>query len=173
MQKRSIGAWIAPLALAASLVPAAAHAADLKIGFVDLRKAVFSSKEGKLAQEKFAKIEEAKEGELKPRQEEVRKLEEEYEKQKYVLSPEALQDRRFEIIKMRRDLERDLHEAEDDLQIKQVQLLQPIQKKIEKVVEEVGKENGYTMIVDKSTQGLLYSLEGNDITELVIQKLNK
>jgi outer membrane protein len=169
---RSIGARIATLVLAVWLVPAAA-AADLKIGFVDLRKAVFSSKEGKAAQEHYAKMEEAKEGTLRPRQDELRKLEEEYEKQKFVLSPEALQDRRFEIIKMRRDLERDLREAEDDLQIRQLQLLQPIQKKVAKVVEQVGKDNGYTMIVDKSAQGLLFYQDGNDITELVVQKLNQ
>jgi outer membrane protein len=118
-------------------------------------------------------MEEAKEGTLRPRQDELRKLEEEYEKQKFVLSPEALQDRRFEIIKMRRDLERDLREAEDDLQIRQLQLLQPIQKKVAKVVEQVGKDNGYTMIVDKSAQGLLFYQDGNDITELVVQKLNQ
>lgn len=170
---RRIGARLAVAVLAAWLVPAVAAAADLKIGFVDLRKAVFSSKEGKAAQEQYAKMEEAKEGTLRPRQEELRKLEEEYEKQKFVLSPEALQDRRFEIIKMRRDLERDLREAEDDLQIRQLQLLQPIQKKVAKVVEQVGKDNGYTMIVDKSTQGLLFYQDGNDITELVVQKLNQ
>lgn len=169
---RFVGVQIAAAALAAWLVPAVA-AADLKIGFVDLRKAVFSSKEGKTAQEQYTKMEEAKEGTLRPRQEEVRKLEEEYEKQKYVLSPEALQDRRFEIIKMRRDLERDLREADDDLQIRQLQLLQPIQKKVAKVVEQVGKDNGYTMILDKSAQGLLFYQEGSDITELVVQKLNQ
>ncbi len=173
MHTRSIGAAIAPLALALLLAPAAARAAEPKFGFVDLRKAVFSSREGKAAQEQFAKLEEAKAAELRPRQEALRKLEEEYEKQKYVLSPEALQDRKFEIIKQRRDLERDLREAEDDLQIRQVQLLQPIQKKVAKVVEDVGKQNGFTMIVDKSTQGLLFFDEGSDVTELVVQRLNQ
>jgi outer membrane protein len=167
---------IAAAALAASvlvLAPARGGAAEPKIGFVDLRKAVFASREGKAAQEQFGKLEEAKAAELRPRQEELRKLEEEYEKQKFVLSPEALQDRRFEIIKLRRDLERDLREAEDDLQIRQVQLLQPIQKKVAKVVEDVGKQNGFTMIVDKGTQGLLFWNESSDITDLVVQRLNQ
>jgi outer membrane protein len=170
---RPPGATVALFVLSLLLAPGEALAAEPKIGFVDLRKAVFSSREGKAVQEQFSKIEEAKAAELRPRQEELRKLEEEYEKQKYVLSPEALQDRRFEIIKMRRDLERDLREAEDDLQIRQVQLLQPIQKKVAKVVEDVGKQNGFTMIVDKSAQGLLFFQESSDITELVVQRLNQ
>jgi outer membrane protein len=173
MYMRPPGATVALFVLSLLLAPGEALAAEPKIGFVDLRKAVFSSREGKAVQEQFSKIEEAKAAELRPRQEELRKLEEEYEKQKYVLSPEALQDRRFEIIKMRRDLERDLREAEDDLQIRQVQLLQPIQKKVAKVVEDVGKQNGFTMIVDKSSQGLLFFQESSDITELVVQRLNQ
>jgi outer membrane protein len=173
MHIRSIGAASAALAAAVLLAPAPASAAEPKIGFVDVRKAVFSSREGKAAQEQFGKLEEAKAGELRPRQEELRKLEEEYEKQKYVLSPDALQDRKFEIIKQRRDLERDLRAAEDDLQIRQVQLLQPIQKKVAKVVEEVGKQNGFTMIVDKGTAGLLFWAESDDITEMVVQRLNQ
>jgi Skp family chaperone for outer membrane proteins len=96
---------IAAAALAASvlvLAPARGGAAEPKIGFVDLRKAVFASREGKAAQEQFGKLEEAKAAELRPRQEELRKLEEEYEKQKFVLSPEALQDRRFATCARRR-----------------------------------------------------------------------
>jgi outer membrane protein len=173
MHIRPIRAAHAAFAVCLLLAPARGFAAEPKIGFVDLRKAVFSSREGKAAQDQFGKLEEGKAAELRPRQEALRKLEEEYEKQRFVLSPEALQDRKFEIIKQRRDLERDLRAAEDDLQIKQVQLLQPIQKKVAKVVEEVGKQNGFTMIVDKGTQGLLFWSESDDITELVVQRLNQ
>jgi outer membrane protein len=175
MRKRIPG-FIAPLLLV-PLVSLGAFAesagAAEKIGFVDLRKAVFSSEEGREAQRQFSKLEEQKLDTLRPRREELQKLEEEYESQKYVLSAEALQERRLEIMKRRRDLERDLREAEDDLQIRQVQLLQPIQKKIAAVVGQVGKENGFTMIVDKSTNGLVYFEESLDVTDLVIQKLNE
>ncbi len=176
MRIRSLRTGLALAALAGLLAPAAALAQvtnGSRVAFVDLRKAVFNSKEGRAAQEQFAKLEEAKFAELRPRRDQLRQLEEEYEKQKYVLSPEALQDRRLEIVQLRRGLERDLRAAEDDLQIRQVQLLQPIQKKIADVVQSVGKDRGFTMIVDRSTQGLLYYQESLDITDLVIEKLNQ
>jgi outer membrane protein len=159
-------------ALAVLASPAAALAQEVRVAFVDLRKAVFNSREGRNAQEQFAKLEEAKLDQLRPRRDELRRLEEEYEKQRYVLSPEALQERRLEIVKIRRDLEREFRAAEDDLQIRQVQLLQPIQKKIARVVQEVGKDQGFTMIVDQSTEGLLFFRDSLDITEMVIQRLN-
>ena len=172
MHIRSLVPWGIALALGATAAPPA-QAEDVRLAFVDLRKAMFNCKEGRTAQEQFAKFEEQKLEELRPRREELRSLEEEYEKQRFVLSPEALQDRRLDIVKKRRDLERDLREAEDELQIRQVQLLQPIQKRIAEVVKELGEERGYTMIVDKSTQGLLYFEDGLDVTDAVIAELNK
>jgi outer membrane protein len=172
MHMRRLVPWGIVLILAAMLAPLA-QAQSGRMAFVDLRKAMFNSKEGRAAQEQFAKFEEAKLGELRPRREELRSLEEEYEKQRFVLSPEALQDRRLEIVKKRRDLERDLREAEDELQIRQVQLLQPIQKRIAEIVQQFGKDQGYTMIVDKSAQGLLYFEEKLDVTDQVIAELNK
>lgn len=172
MHMRRLVPWGIALILAAMLAPLA-QAQTGRMAFVDLRKAMFNCKEGRAAQVQFAKIEEQKRDELRPRQEELRSLEEEYEKQRFVLSPEALQDRRLDIVKKRRDLERDLREAEDELQIRQVQLLQPIQKRIAEIVNEVGKDKGYTMIVDKNAQGLLYFEEKLDITDQVIAELNK
>ncbi len=172
MHMRWLVPWGIALALGALLAPVA-QAQNGRTAFVDLRKAMFNSKEGRAAQEQFAKFEEAKIGELRPRREELRSLEEDYEKQRFVLSPEALQDRRLDIVKKRRDLERDLREAEDELQIRQVQLLQPIQKRIAEVVKTVGEQHGYTMILDKSAQGLIYFQEQLDVTDEVIAELNK
>jgi len=129
MHVRQLVAGFALTIFAAGVASSAARAADLRVGVVDVRKAVFSSSEGKTAQQQFSKLEDEKMSELRPRQEEVRRLEEEYEKQKFVLSPDALQERRLEIVKRRRDLERDFNEAQDDLQIYDADTL------IEEVVE--------------------------------------
>jgi len=150
----------------------AAEPARPRIGFVDQRKAVFSSKEGKDAEQRFTQIVEQRSGKLRPQREELQKLQEEYEKQKYVLSEEALQERRIDIMRRQRELERDSKELEEDLQIEQVKLLQPIQKQIEEAIQQIGKEQSLTLIIDKNMGGLLYYDESLDMTELLIQKLN-
>ena len=154
-------------------LPGTVDAADSKIGFVDQRKAVFSSKEGKEAEKRFSEIVEERSGRFRPLRDDLQRLQEEYEKQKYVLSEEALQERRIDIMRRQRDLERDSKELEEDLQIEQVKLLQPIQKRIQDVIAEIGREQGLTLIVDKSMAGLLYIDDSLNVTELLIQKLNQ
>ena len=173
MPKRSIASWVVVGCLAGLWAPAASAEDSTRLAFVDLRKAVFSSREGKAAQQEFADLEKKKLEALRPLRDELHRLEEEVEKQKYLITEEALQERQLEIMKRRRDLERDIRGAEDDLQLEQVRLLQPIQKKIAKVVEDLGKEKGFTMIVDKNTRGIVYTDKSLDVTELVVERLNK
>jgi outer membrane protein len=154
-------------------LPGRAAAADAKIGFVDQRKAVFSSHEGKDAEKKFGEIVEARWEKLRPRRDDLQRLREEYEKQKYVLSEDALQERQIDIMKRQRELERDSKELEEDLQIEQVKLLQPIQKKLQDLVAQIGKEQGLTLIIDKNAPSLLYFDDSLDVTDLLIEKLNK
>ena len=161
--------------LAGLLLPAppSLAAESLQIAFVDIRKAIFASREGKTAQQEFSRLEEDKLEELRPMRDELQRLQEEFEKQRYLITEEALAERQLEIMKRRRDLERDIRGAEDDLQIEQLRLLQPIQKKVAKVVEDLGKDKGFILIIDKNARGLLFTDKSFDVTELVIQKLNK
>jgi outer membrane protein len=166
----SVGVLVTCLA---GVSPSAGAEADgVRIAFVDLRKAVFNSREGKAAQQEFSRLEAAKLEELKPLRDELQRLEEELDKQKFLITEDALAERQLDIMKRRRDLERDIRSAEDELQLEQVRLLQPIQKKIAQVVEDLGKEKGFTMIVDKNTRGLLFSDKALEVTELVVQRLN-
>jgi len=64
----------------------------------------------------------------------------------------------------------DLQEGvQNDMQEKQLELMQPFQDKILKAIEDVAKENGYAYIFD--TQVLLYSEGGEDVSALVKKKL--
>jgi len=58
---------------------------------------------------------------------------------------------------------------QEDIQEKQMELMQPFQDKILKAIEEVAKDNGYAYIFD--TNVLLYSDGGEDVTALVKKKL--
>ena len=54
---------------------------------------------------------------------------------------------------------------------KREELYAPILLKVEKAVEEVGKENSYTMIFDASMGSILFGQDSQDITSLVKTKL--
>ena len=59
--------------------------------------------------------------------------------------------------------------VQNDMQEKQLELMQPFQDKILKAIEDVAKENGYAYVFD--TQVLLYSEGGDDVSGLVKKKL--
>jgi len=62
--------------------------------------------------------------------------------------------------------------AQQDLQKKESELLQPIIEKAKKAIEEVAKENGYTYVFDTGTGTLLYwPKDSDDILSLVKTKL--
>ena len=149
-----------------------AAAEDLKIGFVDQRRAVYNSDSGKRAEKTLTSLLEAKKGEIKPREDELKKLLEDFESQKFVLSKDALTEKQIELEKRRRDLERDRTAAEEEMQIEQRKLLAPLVEQFSKAVEEVGKEKGFDIIMDRSSPGILYYQDALDVTDLVIKRLN-
>lgn len=61
--------------------------------------------------------------------------------------------------------------AQETLQQREQDLLQPIIDRAKKAIEEVAKENGYTYIFDSGVGALLYQPESDDILPLVKKKL--
>jgi outer membrane protein len=161
------------LGLALSLfVPALEAAADFKLAVVDQRRAVMSSNQGKEAEKTLAQLQDKKKKELEPRGARCKKMQEDLEGQRFVLSEEAMQEKAIEFQSCQRDLERDFQAARDEIAVQERKLLAPIAKKLEEAVTGIGKDKGFDLVVDRSTPGVLYSTDSLDITELVIQKLN-
>lgn len=61
--------------------------------------------------------------------------------------------------------------AQEDLQKKQSELLQPIIDKAKNAIEKVAKANGYTLIIDSRAGTLLYSAPSEDLLPLVKKEL--
>ena len=149
------------------------QAAELKLGIVDSRKAMVSSSEGKAAEKVIGDLVEKKKKQIGPLEQELNRLREEFESQQFVLSREAREERRLELVKRQRDLERDMREAQDELELEQRRLMQPLVKQLNEALQELGKDKGFTMILDKTSPGVLFFSDKLDITDLVIKKLNK
>ncbi len=74
---------------------------------------------------------------------------------------------------MQQNIQQFQETAQQGMQQKQAELMQPILDKIQKAISEVGKEGGFTYIFDLATQSVAYySADSQDVTDLVKQKLN-
>jgi len=159
--------------LLAFSVPALSSAADFKLAMVDRQKALISSDKGKEAEKTLSELQDKKKEELEPRSEKCKKIQEDAESQKFVMTDEAIQEKAMEFQRCSRDLERDVQAAKDELVVQQQKLLTPIAKKLEDVVNAIGKEKSFDLILDRSTPGVLYSPDALDVTDLVIKRLNE
>ena len=162
-------------ALAALLVwgTAASEEQAIKIGVVDLEQAISSTDEGKAAREEFARKQREAESKVQPMLDRYRALEEELKAKKFVLSDDALYQKQLDLAEMRNEIQSKMREVEGQLQVDQKRLEGPLVQKLEGIIEEFGKSQGFTLIIRRGAPGVLYAREALDVTELVIERYNK
>ena len=114
-----------------------------------------------------------KRDEFKPKEEQIQRMQEELETQKFVLSKDARQERELELLKRKRSLERDLEEAQEELQIEERKLTQPIIENIIGTVKAVARDKKYTTVLARNNPILIYHSDELDITDEVIKRLDE
>ena len=144
-------------------------AAEMKIGIVDYQKALEQSAEGKKAKAAFSKKVEKAQEELKVRQEELDKLKAEMERQGGILSDEARAEKEKTYQYKLRDFQRLYKDSQEELQREDAELSDKILKGLQAVVEKLGKQEDYSLILEKSHGGVLFCAPAVDITDKVIK----
>ena len=150
----------------------AATAEGVKIGIVDIDQAISSTEAGKAAREEFARKQREAEAKIQPMLNRYKALEEELKAKKFVLSDEALFQRQLDMVEMRNEIQTKMKEIEGQMKVDQKRLEGPLVAKLGEIIQEVGKSQGFTMILRRGAPGLLYTREALDITDTVIEKYN-
>jgi outer membrane protein len=162
------------LALAALLVWGTAAQDDaIKIGIVDIDQAISSTDEGKAAREEFARKQREAEQQMQPLMDRYKGVEEELKAKKFVLSEEALFQKQLDLAEMRNLIQNKIKELEGQLQVDQKRLEGPLTAKLVEIITDVGKTQGFTLILRRGTPGVLYTREALDVTDLIIQRYNQ
>jgi outer membrane protein len=144
-----------------------------KIAVVDLDQAINATDQGKKARDELQKKRKEAEAQLKPMIERGRALAEELQSKRFVLSEEALYQKQLELAEIQNDVRAKGAELEGQFKIDYERLVGPLRQKLLEIVSEIGKSEGYTLILERGTPGLVYSREALDITDVVIQRFNK
>ncbi len=149
-----------------------AKAADQKIALVDLQKAVQATAQGKKAKTELETELEKKKKELQKKDADLKKMNEDLEKKKSVLSEEALSKKQAEFQEEMVKFRDVVGKSQMEIQKRERELTQPILDKMRKIIEKVGKEKGYTLILE-SGPFVLYADKAQDITDDVIKAFEK
>ena len=145
----------------------------MKIGVVDLDQAVMATENGKTAREQLERKKREAEAELEPMVERYRGLADEYQKKRVVLAPEKLREMELDITELQSRIELKQKEVQNRLRVDLERLLGPIREKMVQVVEKIGRDEGFSLILMRATPGIMYSREALDITDKVIENFNK
>ena len=144
--------------------------AGTKLGYVDLNRALNETNEGKAAKARLEADGKAKKQKLEMMQNDLKKMGEDLEKQKLILSADALKEKQgvfqqklMELQKTSMDYEKQFAEAE-------AAAIKPISEKLQRVIQQIGQADGYSMIVPREMA--LYSPAGSDLTDKVITAFN-
>ncbi len=159
---------IAMLMILILLTALPAFAAELKVGYVDLQKALNLSKAGEQAKEKIAVQVKGYETELDARQEELKKLKDDLEKQALLLSADALSSKERDYQQRLKEFQRYTKDIQEELQQQDADFTRAIIEEIGKVIAEVGKKEGFTMIFEQSESAVLYADDKVDLTQMII-----
>lgn len=155
----------------ASPAEAAQAAETVRIGVVDMQAVITQSARGQKARAKLQTETEAKQKDMNAREEEVRKLQAEMERQRAVLSPAALREKEETIQRKIRDVRRLAEDGQRDLNKREAELVGDIQREVVQVVTEYGKEKGYSVVLERSA-GVWYVGERADLTKDIIDRFN-
>lgn len=152
---------------------AAAQDVPIKIGVIDVEQAVNSTEEGKAAREELSRKQREAEAEVQPLASRFQELQEELKGKKFVLSDEALFQKQVELAELKNRIDNKIKELQGQLKIDQGRLEAPLRAKLAEIVEQIGKEEGYTLIIARDALGVIYSREAIDITDQVVKRFDK
>lgn len=164
--------WLVVVALL--LTGSSVFAADtLKIGFVDLVKALNESESGKKAKADLEFLIKSKQVAIDEKGKAIEKGKTDLEKQASVLSQDARKSKEEELERLIREYQRLVSDSQSEVKKKEGELTGDILKDIRTIIQKIGEEEAYTLILENAEGQILYSKKEIDLTDVVIKKHNE
>lgn len=149
-----------------------ARAAEIRIGYVDLQKALTQTDDGKTAKDKLQREFSAKQKKLDQAQEELKSEKERLDKQGPLWTDEkrrefqsTLERKFMETTQLWQQMQKELSEAE-------AKATGEIFMKMEVIIREIAETEGFTHVFDRKQSGLIFAPESMDLTPQLVRKFN-
>ena len=170
MNMKKTISMLAGLIICGLCIPALAN---VKIGYVDMQKAITETSEGKKAKDRLEKEFKKKQAELKKKEADLQSMSKDLEKKSLALSDDVKlqkqQSLQEEMLKYRELVGK----SQMEIQKKERDLTLPIIKKLKDIIDDMAKKQGYTMILEKSEQSVLWAKKEADLTDEVVKEFEK
>lgn len=165
--------WILGLAVLAFTVAPMGHADEIRIGTVDMQKALQSVDAGRKAKSELEREFNSRKKDLQKEEAALRKETDEFKKQSLVMSDEARAKKQGEIQQRIMKYQENTARSQQAIQEKERELTDPILNRLREIIGQLAKKKGYTVVLEKSDSTVLFSLDKDDLTSDVVSAYNK
>ena len=145
--------------------------AQNKFGYIDSQELLLLMPERKSAETEVQNFAKSLEAQLASMTAEYQESVQDYQANESAYTDLVKQDKIAEITGLEQRIQTFQQNAQQSLQEKEQQLLEPILSKARKAIEDVATEGGFTYIFDKSQGSILYEKESENVLPLVKRKL--
>ena len=149
---------------------------EMKVGYINADKILAELDDVRQVQIELEKEQRKIEAEYQNLQLELDSLYQSYDRQKMLMSEERRVKYENTIKSKEANLQKfQVEKVGPQGEIYQIhdRLMQPIYTKVDHIIQRVGKENGYDYIFNVVSGGIVYALPQNDLTQDVIEALQK
>ncbi len=166
------GIGIFLLIVIGGLFAGSVYSEDIKIGSVDMRRGVNECNAGNEARKALGKEVEKFQRLIGEKQKEVQEMKESLERQGLMLTPETKAAKEKEFESKVRDFQRWGEDTQNEVNQKRMEMERNISIRLVKVVQKVGADEGYTLILEKNENIVLFTSKSIDLTDRVIKAYN-
>ncbi len=146
--------------------------AQVKLAYVDLQRALLEVEDGKKAKSNLEKMKSDRQKKLDAEQDAVRKLQQDYDAQKAFMTDEIRAQKENEFREKLGQLQMTYANLQKELASEEAKITRDIFGRMAKILESMGKTNGYTMILEKTESSILWAEQSLDLTNELIRRYN-
>jgi outer membrane protein len=155
-----------------ALTARAADAPPFKVGYVDMQSALVQTDEGKRELAKMKKDFDVKQTKLDTLQADLKKLKDDFDKQAAMLNADAKAKKQAELQAKFMQVQQTYANMQTELGEKQQGVTKGIFQKMKAIIDKIGDREGYTLILDRTENNVLYYKRHMDVTDEVVRAFN-
>ena len=149
----------------------------VRIGYIDMEYLLSQMNSYQKATADLEEKSKAWKDEISQKQDEIKRIEEEFEAEKPLLTPSLIEERiddlEYEKNKLK-EYQQKRFGPQGDWFVQQQNLIQPIQDQVLSIVQQIADKKKYDFVFDRSSDVfMLYSEKKYDISELVLKNIKK
>jgi outer membrane protein len=155
------GLWLRP-----------AQAEELKLGFVDLQRALMETEDGRKARTDLKKVFDQKQKELDEQQTALKKAIDDLEKRRTLLGAEVVKQKEAELQGQMQKVQQTYVRHQQDLSQKEQEATGKIFERMQRIIGKISVSENFSMVFDRSQAGLVFAKPHLDLTNEVIRRYN-